>query len=128
AKARAAGTLVDSPQQQILVTPDVIRIVPAQPNVIYVPQYDPTVIYVDRPAFYPLPSFSWGVGIPVGSWLAYDCDWVNRKIWIGDRHRRWQAPDWHRPVVSPDRPSAGGSVVRQWQPPRSAIERLNFVG
>jgi hypothetical protein len=127
AKARAAGTLVDSVQQQVLVTPDAIRIVPAQPDVIYVPQYDPGVVFVDQPAFYPLPPLAFGAGIRVGSWLAYDCDWAHRKIWMGDRHRRWQAHDWQRPVVAPDRFSPGGTLVHHWQPAATALQRTSIV-
>src|SRR5687767_10083583 len=50
AKARAAGTLADTPQQQVIAEQQVIRIVPAQPDVIYVPHYEPEVVFVDRPA------------------------------------------------------------------------------
>ena len=32
-QARAAGTLVDTPQQQVVLEGDNIRIVPAQPNI-----------------------------------------------------------------------------------------------
>jgi hypothetical protein len=123
AKARAAGTLVDTPQQQIISSTEAIRIVPAQRDVIYVPTYEPSVVYIDRPIYYPVPALSFGIGVPVGSWLAYDCDWVKRKVFVGDRHRRWQGHDWHRPVVSPDAPSPG-TVVRDWRPSRSR----DFVG
>ena len=45
-QARAAGTLVDTPQQKVVEEQSCIRIVPAEPDVIYVPQYDPEVVYV----------------------------------------------------------------------------------
>lgn len=51
AKARAAGTLVDTPQQQIIASSDVIRIVPVQRDRIFVPSYDPTVVYVPGPTY-----------------------------------------------------------------------------
>ena len=46
AQARAAGTLVDTPQQKVVEEKSNIRIVPAEREVIYVPQYDPEVVYV----------------------------------------------------------------------------------
>jgi hypothetical protein len=132
AKAQAAGTLVSTPQQQVLAEPEVIRIVPAQPDVIYVPRYDPEVVFYSAPAYYNQPFLTFGIGVPVGSWLAFDCDWRHRSIWVGDRHRRWTGHDWHRPVV-PFAPLpvvvsngyARSSPVRQWrpppQPPRAAV-------
>jgi hypothetical protein len=41
AQARAAGTLIDTPQQKVDLEGDDIRIIPAQPDTIYVPEYDP---------------------------------------------------------------------------------------
>ena len=121
AKARAAGTLVDTPQQQILAEPDAIRIVPAQPDVIYVPYYQPEVVFVDRPVYYPRPFMTFGVGVAVGSWLAFDCDWRRHAIWVGDRHRHWNGHDWHRPVVAFGVVSGNtytrNAPVRQWRPP-----------
>jgi hypothetical protein len=124
ARARASGALMDTPQQQIIAQPDVIRIVPAQPDVIYVPQYDPQIVFIDRPMYYAQPAIFFGVGCGVGPWLAYDFDWSRRSLWIGDRHRRWSGrPDWQRPMVGPI-PSthisasyAPNRTLRQWQPP-----------
>ena len=72
-------------------------------------------------------ALSFGFGIPVGSWLAYDFDWANRKMWVGDRHRSWRAHDWRRPVVSflPDHSGAGS--VRHWQPSSHAARRMTGV-
>ncbi len=123
AKARANGSLIDTPQQQILVEPSAIRIVPTQPDIIYVPRYEPDIVFVDRPVYpyaYGRPFFSFGVGVAVGSWLAFDCDWGRNVIWVGNRHRHWSGHDWRRPLVTyvapvPNRPVV--TVVRQWQPP-----------
>lgn len=122
AQARANGTLVDTPQQQIIAEPEAIRIVPAQPDTIYVPYYQPEVVFVDRPVYYPQPLLTFGVGVRVGSWLAYDCDWRRQTIWVGNRHRHWTAPDWRRPVVPLGPTYSGpqftrGAEVRQWRPP-----------
>ena len=134
-KARAAGTLVDTPQQQVITDQQAIRIVPAQPNTIYVPQYDPEVVFVDSPVYPAYPSYpynpyyysspflTFGVGVPVGSWLAYDCDWHHHSIWMGNRHRHWKGHDWHRPLVPfahhkhPATRIALTSEARQWRPP-----------
>src|SRR5688572_6112581 len=138
AKARAAGTLVDTPQQQVITDQQAIRIVPAQPNTIYVPQYDPEVVFVDAPVYPAYPSYAYspcyytspyltfGVGVPVGSWLAYDCDWHRHSIWMGNRHRHWKGHDWHRPLVPfahhhnhhhHSSRSVLTSEARQWRPP-----------
>jgi hypothetical protein len=114
-RARAAGTLLDTPQQQIITTPGIVRIVPVQPDRIYVPVYDPSVTFLDRTS-YGLAPVAFGPGYPVGSWLAYDCDWAQRKVWVGDRHRPWRPHDWRRPVVTPD-PSQPKSRVTAWQAP-----------
>ncbi|MBL9213662.1 MAG: DUF3300 domain-containing protein [Opitutaceae bacterium] len=124
ARARAAGTLVDTPQQQVISETEVIRIVPAQPDVIYVPHYAPDVVFYERPAFYPRPFLTFGLGVAVGSWLAYDCDWRRNTVWVGNRHRPWVAHDWRRPVVpiAPYRPTPSYRPppdVRQWRPPPS---------
>lgn len=100
AQARAAGTLVDTPQQQVLAEQTVIRIVPADPEVIYVPYYDPAVVFVSYPVFYNRPLFTYGPGRRVGSWLACDFDWNHRTLWVGDRRRQWQGRhDWRQPII-----------------------------
>ena len=114
AQARAAGTLVDTPQQKVVEEKSDIRIVPAEREVIYVPQYDPEVVYVepagpysygsygygDYP--YPYESYSapywgpgitFGIGFAVGPWLNYDCDWPRRKVCVGNWNPGWR-DDW----------------------------------
>ena len=72
-QARAAGTLVDTPQQQVDLEGDSIRIVPTQPETIYVPVYDPAVVY-ETPVGYAGPFITFGLGFPVGAWLGYQCE------------------------------------------------------
>jgi hypothetical protein len=115
-RARAAGNLLDTPQQQIISTPGIVRIVPVQPDRIYVPVYDPSVTFLDRTT-YGLAPVAFGSGYPVGSWLAYDCDWTQHKVWVGNRHRPWRGHDWHRPIVAPDPVQPNKSPVTSWRAP-----------
>ncbi len=113
ARARVAGSLVDSPQQIVMVDQDVIRIVPAEPEYIYVPVYNPSVVYVNTWPSYVTTSYasscvSFGVGFRLGWWLDLDCDWRSRTInychdrpyhvvygprWHGQRHDSWRDQD-----------------------------------
>ncbi len=88
ALAANLGNLTDTPQQVIVREEQYIRIVPAQPEYIYVPQYVPEVVYYERPVAQPLLTFS--VGCLVGSWLRYDFDWHQRRLYCGD----WHHHDW----------------------------------
>ncbi|MBI4626128.1 MAG: DUF3300 domain-containing protein [Verrucomicrobia bacterium] len=117
ARARAAGTLVDTPQQQVLSEADVLRIVPTQPDIIYVPRYEPAIVFGYRPSYYSQPLMTFGLGFSVGPWLAYDCDWRQRTIWVGNRHRSWHGHDWRRPVVPIQRSFFNPAVARPWRPP-----------
>jgi hypothetical protein len=77
------GNLVSNEQQRIVREQDNFVIVPAQPRVIFVPVYDPYVIYT-RPVFavgHYSRYWSFGIGFPIGSWLAYDCDWGTRVVY-----------------------------------------------
>ena len=105
AQARAVGTLVDTPQQDVVVEDGNICIVPAQPDVIYVPEYDPDEVYVAQPA-YAGPWLTFGVGWRVGAWLGYECDWAGRGIRVGVWRPGW---DWRRPHF-------GGAAGRPWRP------------
>lgn len=127
ARAQSTGALTNTPQQQVLIEQQAIRIVPSQPDVIYVPYYDPAIVYVERPAYYSYgrPALTFGSGCRVGSWLAYDFDWNRSNIWMGDRHRHWDGGhDWRRPImIAPVAQHPGYSgytsyrAPRAWQPP-----------
>jgi Protein of unknown function (DUF3300) len=74
--ARAAGTLTDTPQQEVVVQGSYVEIEPAQPNVIYVPRYDPEVVFVDQPYYgYGGPFISYGPSYYAGAWLTFGCNW-----------------------------------------------------
>ena len=77
------GNLRSNEQQSVSRDDDYYVIAPAQPRVIYVPVYDPYVIYT-RPVFnagYYSRYWSFGIGFPIGGWLAYDCDWRTRSVY-----------------------------------------------
>lgn len=123
ALARAAGTLVDTPQQQVVYRDSVIAIVPTQPDVIYVPYYDPAVVYVRQRTYYgPSAYFGFSSGFAAGWWLSsYGVDWHQRCVWELDRNRHdreryWQEHrnDWHRHYEPPHGYAAPD--VRRWQP------------
>jgi hypothetical protein len=120
-QARAAGTLVSTPQQQVVMEGDNIRIVPAQPSTIYVPVYDPAIVYV-RPVGYVGPFITFGMGFPVGAWLGYQCDWDDFGIWVGPWSPGWgYRREWRNPGF-------GRNSWRAWQPdPRRSREMVrNF--
>jgi len=136
ARARAAGTLVDTPQQSVAVVGADIQIVPAQPNIIYIPTYDPEIVYVQRPVYVSRPLISFSIGYAMGHWLAYDCDWNRRTICYVPRPDRVRV--WH----SYNRPASSVSIAwsspnrfrdphwQTWQPvhrPRDIHRRPDFV-
>ena len=89
AEAEAAGNLTSTPQQQVVVEQEIIRIVPAEPEVIYVPVYDPMVVYVENP--YPSYGFiTFGIGFTIGAWLNRDCDWNRHSVY----YHGWQGGGW----------------------------------
>jgi hypothetical protein len=104
ARARAAGTLVDTPQQQVVVAQNTIEIVPTQPDVIYVPYYDPGVVFAPQPSYYYGSSlFSFSPAYATGFWLSYSVDWRQRQVCYVDRpHReivwRERRDSWRQPL------------------------------
>lgn len=102
ARARAAGTLIDTPQQVVVYEGDTIIIQPADPDEIYVPYYDPTLVY-DRPYSYaPGGYFSYSPAFVTGWWLSFGVDWHRRHVWEverSERERYWREHrrDWNRP-------------------------------
>jgi hypothetical protein len=96
AEAKNAGALQTTPQQQVIVEKDVIKIVPAQPQVIYVPQYDPQVVYVQQSSgvstgtAVAMSAISFGAGMALGAWLNRDCDWYGNSFY----YHGWSGGDW----------------------------------
>jgi hypothetical protein len=95
ARAKAAGYLVTTPQQTVIVEKEVIKVVPAQPQVIYVPTYNPQVVYV-QPAtpstgtVVAAAAISFGVGLAIGAWLNNDCNWHTHTVY----YHGWHGSGW----------------------------------
>src|ERR1700749_1908234 len=96
AEARNAGALVTTPQQEVVVENEFIRIVPAQPKVIYVPQYDPQVVYVEQKSgpstgtVIAATAIAFGTGLAIGAWLNRDWNWGGRGIY----YHGWTGGGW----------------------------------
>ncbi len=112
ARARDLGTLVDTPQQQVVDEDGLIEILPADADVIYVPRYDPSVVFLQP--FEPGGASFIGFGPPFrsGAWLTYGFDWHRHALWVGRFTRDgqgWQRPNffgpgahvWHPPAQRP---------------------------
>ena len=93
AKAKAAGNLMTTKEQTVIVEKKIIKIEPASPQVIYVPAYNPTVVYgawpyPAYPPYYYYPpgyvatatAFSFMAGMAVGA--AWGYAWGNTN-WNG---------------------------------------------
>jgi hypothetical protein len=106
AKAQSAGTLVSTPQQNVVVDQQVIQIIPADPEIIYVPVYDPQIVYVQPPPGVVVITF--GRGYPVGAWLTNDFNWRGGYVVVGGGWRYWRGGRWspinNRPIYYPGRP------------------------
>jgi hypothetical protein len=131
AKARAAGALANTPQQQVDVEGDDIRIVPAQADTIYVPEYDPDIVY-DVPAGDVGPYVSFGVGFPVGAWLGFECDWDDFGIWAGPWRPGWgYRRDWNDPHFRGSRwhpdPRRGHALVRNFYRPGGSLPAPRLI-
>lgn len=96
AKAKAAGYLVTSPQQTVVVEKEIIKVVPAQPQYIYVPTYDPQVVYVQQSsgastgAVVATAAIAFTAGLMIGAWLNNDCNWYSHTVY----YHGWHGVGW----------------------------------
>lgn len=120
-RAQAAGALVNSQQQQVIVYQNTIEIVPQQPDEIYVPLYDPEVVYVQQPGgFYSGSYFAWSSPYPAGIWLTFDFDWRRHAVWHGDWYDyRRQHGGWAHPIDY-TQVTVNNHYYSSWHPPQNA--------
>ncbi len=135
AQAQAMGNLYSTPQQQVIVQPGAIEILPANPQVIYVPVYQPSVVFY-RP---PPPTGFWitfGAGFGIGAWLNHDCDWHHHDVIVWHRDHPRPSDWWFRsprervaPVVIGRTGASARRDVTVWHPrtrsPLSPVERMD---
>ena len=81
ARARAAGSLVTTPQMEVVMENSYIALWPAYPRTLYVPVYDPALVFYPHPGYTVGPVISFSLGFAVGSWLIYDCDWHRHHVY-----------------------------------------------
>ncbi|MEY4938730.1 MAG: hypothetical protein RIQ93_465 [Verrucomicrobiota bacterium] len=122
AKAQSVGSLINTPQQQVVAQAGVISIVPVQPEIIYVPHYDPQVVYISQP-YYPASYLRFSAPYATGLWLSYGVDWDRRRVCYvprPDRTRYWNdyRAHWSRPAPNFPRASFNynQSYFRPWTP------------
>ena len=116
ASARAAGILVDTPQQRIVVHGSYISIEPAQPHVVYVPVYDPEIIYVPRGRPLRRGTVTFSAGFTIGTRSTYAFDWNRRAIWYDRNRRDFARAPTTTVVVRPER--------EVWRPRREVVDRM----
>ncbi len=97
ARAKSAGNLKTTKEQQVIVEQEVIKIVPAQPQVIYVPTYNPQVVYIEAPPSGPSTGtvvaaslIAFGAGLAIGAWLNNDCNWHSHTVY----YHGWRGTGW----------------------------------
>lgn len=131
ARALAAGTLVNTPQQQVDDEGDDIRIIPTQQDTIYVPQYDADEVY-DASDGANSSFVTFDAGYPVGPWLGFECDWDDFGIWVGPWHRGWEyRRDWRDGGHGGSRwhadPARGRELARDYYRPIYQVPRPQAI-
>ncbi|MBI5073798.1 MAG: DUF3300 domain-containing protein [Nitrospirae bacterium] len=94
AKAREAGSLKPTKEQNVIVEKETIIIESANPEVVYVPSYDPYYVY--GPWWYPAypPYYWWPRPTIIGSGLVF---WPG--IVVGVSAGYWSFFDWYNHVI-----------------------------
>jgi hypothetical protein len=94
AKAREAGTLKSTKEQNVVAERETITIESANPEMVYVPSYDPAYVY--GPWWYPAyPPYYWWPGtVIIGSGIVF---WPG--IFVGPFIGSWCFFDWYNNVI-----------------------------
>ena len=113
------GTLVSTPQQEVVLEDSLVEILPADAEVIYVPRYDPSVVYQESLEPDGVAYLSFGMPYHAGSWLNYGFDWRRRALFVGRFSRDgqgWKRPNFFSQDLHPWRGPAAGPL-----PPAPAV-------
>jgi hypothetical protein len=121
AQAIAAGHLVNTAQQQVVVDDGDISIQPTNPQMIYVPQYDSDMIYDDGGYADTDPFITFGMGYAAGAWLNYGMDWRHHGVYLGD----WGTGADYLGRVNVAGGYANLSNGRRWQPGANSLLRAS---
>ncbi|HEY4329091.1 MAG TPA: DUF3300 domain-containing protein [Phycisphaerae bacterium] len=81
-QAVAAGSLIDTPQQVVVMEDQQVCIEPVAADVLYVPVYDWRTCYTRRD------SLTFYAGAHVGIWFDNDLDWNDHMVTVGARWDR----------------------------------------
>jgi len=126
-RALAARTLVDTPQQRVIVENGTVVIEPVNPDLVYVPTYNPWAVYGAPVAAYPgytgpdlllAGVLGFGAGVLVSllayeawGWHGWGCDWYRHSViygnnvWVSNT-TNFYAPNrgyWNRPIYGGQR-------------------------
>jgi len=134
-KAKEAGNLKSSKEQEVKTEGDVIIVQPADPQVVYVPTYNPTVVYGPwpYPAYPPYPvyvypppyaAFTFTMGIAIGAaWHGggYYNNYHGGTVIVNPAHPPGGRPGGPGGVGGPGKPGGpgepggGGPKAEQWK-------------
>ena len=117
-RAKAAGHLENTAQQQVVMDNGDISIEPANPDEIYMPSYDADTIYDDG-GYGDGPFIMFGAGFPVGVWLNYGMDWQNNGVYVGD----WRSGSNYRGWGGTVGRNANITNTRAWHPNSDSLRR-----
>ena len=114
AKAKALGNLQTSPQEEVIADNGTVEILPASTNAIFVPDYEPSEVYYEPPTA----DRNWmlfGLGFPIGGWLAYDLDWRHHHVCVWPAGHSRPSGWWHRAQGGSARTDFGEHGALAWQ-------------
>jgi hypothetical protein len=120
AQAKATGSLVTTPEMQVVDSGGEIELWPAQPQYLFVPAYDPAVVFFSRaPLFF-------SARFLIGAWLNYDVDWRSHRVFYHgwDQGRGWMERS--RPYVRVNNVYVSNSYRNVTVDKRVVQRRVNY--
>src|SRR5262245_47144883 len=113
AQAQEAGSLISTPEHEVVADDDGIQIVPANPEVIFVPVYDPQIVFVQQPPNVVVvqPRIVFGPPVRTGVWLTNDFNWRRRYVRVGGGWRARRGGVW---ITVNSHPAFWPRYYRRW--------------